>query len=165
MKLTFTIAALFLSSLLWAQLSLDRQVIASTGQSVATGTLQVDYTVGETVITTASAATLTLTQGFHQPEALPVGIALTHATFELNAYPNPTQDQVTLDIQSSEAGSLTLHLVNSKGQTVQPPHTLEVNGLTQHRLDLRPLASGTYFLRLQSTDKPAASTLIIQKIQ
>lgn len=165
MKLTFTIHALFVTSLLWAQLSLDRQVIGSTGQSVATGSLQVDYTVGETVITTASAATLTLTQGFHQPQATPVGVPLTHATFELKAYPNPTQNQVTLDIQSSEAGSITLHLVNSKGQTVQPPHTLKVNGPIQHRLDLRQVASGTYFLRLQSKHMPAASTLIIQKIQ
>ena len=47
-------------------------VIASSGGSYSGQTFSMDYTVGETFISTLSGGNFILTQGFHQPEALVV---------------------------------------------------------------------------------------------
>lgn len=53
----------------WASYSqtIANQVIASSGQTVESGGIILDYTVGETVTATLSAPDFLLTQGFHQP--------------------------------------------------------------------------------------------------
>lgn len=73
---------LFLPSLSFAQITLDRQVIGATGGGSIQPNFSIDYTVGEPVVTTVTNG-FTLTQGFHQPARLiPITLPLS-ATFTL----------------------------------------------------------------------------------
>lgn len=53
----------------WAAFSqtIANQVIASSGQTLESGGIVLDYTVGETITASLSGADFLLTQGFHQP--------------------------------------------------------------------------------------------------
>jgi hypothetical protein len=69
MKLFYsTLLALIASSALYAQ-QLTPTVIASTGASFQSAEFNLDYTLGETFITTLSNSSTILTQGFQQPQA------------------------------------------------------------------------------------------------
>jgi hypothetical protein len=46
--------------------TIERQVIGSAGTTLTNGTVSLDFTVGELVVSTISDGTTTLTQGFHQ---------------------------------------------------------------------------------------------------
>jgi hypothetical protein len=63
-----TLSALLFSTALFSQ-QLTPTVIASAGASFQSSEFSLDYTLGETFITTLSNGTNTLTQGFHQPQA------------------------------------------------------------------------------------------------
>lgn len=64
---TLSICSLILLSQDFQAQSLDRSIIGSAGSSVVAPGIQLDYTVGELVISTAAADGIMLTQGFHQP--------------------------------------------------------------------------------------------------
>lgn len=60
--------------------SLERQVIGSSGTSFSNASAQIDFTVGELVVTTITDGTNELTQGFHQTN-LSVDIKVSPAAF------------------------------------------------------------------------------------
>ena len=43
-----------------------QDVIATSGSRISTSTVQLDFTIGESIIETSSAGSIKLTQGFHQ---------------------------------------------------------------------------------------------------
>lgn len=69
MKITLLIAFVFFCSLAYSQIELSRQVIGSLGQSETIyGDFNISATAGEAVVQTIFSDSLTLTQGFHQPD-------------------------------------------------------------------------------------------------
>src|SRR5690606_37262417 len=63
--------ALLMPACLFAQVTLERQVIASTGWFTANaGNISVTSTTGEAVISTFGSTNYVLTQGFHQPNSM-----------------------------------------------------------------------------------------------
>jgi hypothetical protein len=61
------IVLLFISGGVFAQISLDQQVIGSTGGFSTGATMTLSSTVGEAVVQTIFSVNTILTQGFHQP--------------------------------------------------------------------------------------------------
>lgn len=165
MQLTFLLPLLFASALTYGQISLDRQVIGSAGQSASTSSLLVDYTVGETMVTTASAGTIILTQGFHQPTDNLVSITPKEWDLSLQAYPNPTTHSVLLDFKVADPQELTLSVYHSNGQLVRPAEKLTLHDRLQHTLDFSRLSSGTYFIHLQDMHTAKNLSLTVQKIK
>lgn len=50
----------------YGQNTIERNVVAASGETISNGNIQLDFTVGETVVEDLSNTTLTLNQGFHQ---------------------------------------------------------------------------------------------------
>ncbi len=92
--LIITSYLLFAASTINAQ-SLERQVISSAGNTLTNGTVTIDFTLGELVVTTITDGTTTLTQGFQQG-GIRLGIRINPIAFLQGASLNPNMGEETL---------------------------------------------------------------------
>ncbi len=65
-------------------------------------------------------------------------------------YPNPVQGQATIRYAVSERQDVRIALYDMLGRRVQTVINGQAEGRTEAQLDVRGLASGTYFLRMQA---------------
>jgi hypothetical protein len=65
-------------------------------------------------------------------------------------YPNPVQEQATIRYAVSERQDVRIALYDMLGRRVQTVVNSQAEGRTEAQLDVRGLASGTYFLRMQA---------------
>ena len=75
--------------------SIERSVIASSGETITNGTITLDATIGELVTTTISDGTTTLTQGFQQAE-IQLAIQISPIVFLQGASTNPNTGEESL---------------------------------------------------------------------
>lgn len=125
------------------------QVISSTGLTATQGGLTFSYTVGEPAITTLAGNTRKLTQGFHQPELCKLVSTnnLDLAAWDIEVFPNPTADALTIRFSDEKGAQLRASVFNLLGQVI-----LSDQILTQpdgSRLDLAAWQPGVYILQLQ----------------
>ena len=121
------------------------EVLNPTGNSFKSTTMMLDWTIGETLITTLSNEPTQITQGFHQPtviinnlQELPAGIE------ELNLFPNPATNHATFQTKFAKAQRFELQINSIKGEKL---FSKNVQGITiQESLDLSTLAPGLYYL-------------------
>ena len=124
-------ASVFFSVLLTARLSygqsstdtsaglLERQVIASTGKYSKANTCLLEWTVGESMITTITGNTHNATQGFNQPSAAIVKLK----SDDMTIYPNPTTTTATVKYRIDTTGNkqvyrIDIKIVNIQGQII-----------------------------------------------
>jgi len=147
--------------------SLERVVIGAAGGEAQSGNTHLEYTAGEAVTSTLVAGTFVLNQGFNQtnqsantsiqaPKLLEVSYRL---------YPNPTRDQIQLELQAGERMDLKAEVWDLTGRQMPVPiqswrQVQEVNTT----FDLSSLATGMYLLRIFDGQGKAAKTLRIEKI-
>jgi hypothetical protein len=65
---------------------------------------------------------------------------------EIELFPNPASDFISVKIPSVQSEELELTLYNSLGKTVEVP----IQNSREMRIDVRALSNGIYFLRIQS---------------
>lgn len=147
--------------------SIERQVIGSMGSHQTTTGIAHTYTIGELMVTTSTSPSLVITQGFNQPEEVVVGIRNNDEKgFSIQYYPNPTESILNLEFESENSLSIQLELFSISGSHIALPiQKLEVNESATHQIDLRHLASGSYFLLLRDSENGLMKTLKIQKVQ
>ncbi|RMG66547.1 MAG: T9SS C-terminal target domain-containing protein [Bacteroidetes bacterium] len=145
--------ALGLLAFLPAQ-TIERSVIGAAGTSLSSASYEVDFTVGEAVVTTVESGSFVLTQGFQQGDLATTGIDLPLLTVDYRLYPNPTTDRVQLDLESARPVTLHLQWFDARGRQVDlPTREVQVSGASQTlSYDLSSLATGTYMLRLATPD-------------
>jgi hypothetical protein len=157
---------LLLPAELFAQISLERQVVASGG-SYSTGTnISLSATVGEAAAVTLTSGTIVLTQGFQQPDMNPstgiddqVSILVDYMVF-----PNPTAGSLTLRLESETPVSFQLEVVDAAGRIVWfPSEPIRVSGRTDTEVDLSGFATGTYLFVLRDTQSGYVETLRVLK--
>ena len=128
--------------------SIERQVMGSVGGSFG-GAFQLDYTVGEVVVNTASAGSVILTQGFHQPPALPNIVKLLAAPANLKAYPIPSLNCINLNWMGDKP-DFNLEMFNSSGALVYSGNWLS-NG--DFKIDVSRFSQGIYSLKFRSEEQ------------
>lgn len=124
--------------------SVERQVIGSAGGSFS-GSFSLDWTAGETVITTGTAGSVVLNQGFQQPPAAALSTRDLEAA-GLRAWPNPTEDQVNLTWPAMP-GDCRVILYNAAGAQV---YEGQWKAGEAYQLHLSAFAPGVYHMRLLS---------------
>ncbi|WP_303312305.1 T9SS type A sorting domain-containing protein [Hymenobacter sp. BT730] len=78
----------------------------------------------------------------------------------ISAYPNPTADQLLLEVRGANAkGTLQVEIVNMLGQRV---YASSARDNFINRLDVSKLASGRYILKVQSADGYAVRAIQVQ---
>ena len=158
-NLTLTLSFIVIALTLHAQ-SAERYVISSSGGEMTSSQYSVEYTLGETVISTVENSNYMLTQGFHQPISVPTSVP-EETSGEITLYPNPTSEKVFLDLPE-ELNDVDVKIFTLYGQKV-----LSKSHLTsESNINLSGLASGTYIVSIINPNNQSIEKRIkIQKIK
>jgi hypothetical protein len=142
---------LLVSTCLSAQVSLERQVVGSLGQSFANVDLQVSSTVGEAAVITLSGDEVLLTQGFHQAERedLTSVQIVPEILSDLAVYPNPANGHFWVRVTTPAAQSLRFEIMDVTGRILssvvrQLPTEIE----TRVSFNATNWPAGLYLIRL-----------------
>ncbi len=161
------IAIIFSLNPLFAQ-RIDRNVYACSGAFAANGQLQINYSIGESVIFTGTSAGIIATQGFEQPEQ---DIVTTiHANLSIKnarAFPNPVKELLTLSLDKVLVTSdLEVETVNLYGKKIAVVHPyLASSAEPICTLDFSTYSEGIYFIKISSNARKYNAVLKIIKIR
>jgi hypothetical protein len=147
--------------------SVERWVIGSAGGSYYDGVnnFEMDYTVGEVMVTTISNVNNTLTQGFQQPFKLEwVSVQdYSENPAQIILYPNPVVDQLNLNIQNAKTGEYRVMVFDVLGQLLIDQNvSAGFDGTAQLNLNFSPYATGNYYVRITHEKKILQTGKIIK---
>ncbi|MEZ4827496.1 MAG: T9SS type A sorting domain-containing protein [Bacteroidia bacterium] len=167
--LSFLLAIVSTASVL-AQLSLDRQVLGSTGHWGQVGQYSLSYTAGETVTPTliTNNGMLILTQGFQQPDIrgnfvgveddikLPVSYTI---------FPNPTTGVLNVALAADKSTVVKIDIYDMRGRkTSVPLQRIQFSGERKTIFNMESLADGIYMLNFRNDNGDLLHSEKIQKI-
>lgn len=136
-----------------AQLFISRQVIGSTVfSSTPMDGRSLNFTAHTGEVFNATVfGDVEATIGFQQPDddVLTSQITLNGRTYEVNAYPNPVREVLTLDFGASINTLKEVHLIDNYGRTILSKKLIDHQPQFQWAA-VGSLPSGTYFLRAQA---------------
>lgn len=123
--------------------SVDKQVIASAGETLSNGTNQITSTIGEPIIG-LKGSTVTIHQGFLAGASnATLSVEELVASSEVKIYPNPFTDLVNISIPENQ-GKVTATIYSSAGKQAG---IYTINNSLQS-LNLEHLAQGMYLVQL-----------------
>lgn len=136
---------LLATGLLWAGLSQAQESVNATGGDATGSGGTAAYSVGQVVYTTNIDASGTVSQGVQQAyEIFTVGIKETQLNISLLVFPNPTADNLTLQISDYNNEKLSYHLFDMQGKLLN-------NGQVtaqQTQINTASLPPATYFIHV-----------------
>ena len=141
-----TIPIFFLTAgLLWAGIT-QAQESANASGGVATGSGgTVAYSIGQVAYTTNTGSNGSVAQGVqHAYEIFTVGIKETELNISLTAFPNPTTENLTLQISDYNNTKLSYQLFDMKGKQLGNEQIVA----QQTQINMNGLPSATYFLNV-----------------
>lgn len=166
MKYLFFINALCFAFFATQAQTLDRQVIASSGQYFENSNFNVQATIGETVIPTLTSGNVILTQGFQQPDStVTVNVENTLVSLGFSLFPNPTATQFSLYLKSDKAITIVMQLFDLQGKEITQAKTVSFQNTFTEVFDIQQLAAGQYTLRLQDKTGKMLKSINVQKIK
>ena len=140
--------------------SLERKVIASGGASI-TSPLQVDYTIGEMAVETATVSnTIILTQGFQQPYY--VIIPNNNIFPYLVIYPNPAAGNALARFVLAAPAKMTISIYDATGKLLSSEQVNYTNGEMQYIIRSKVWSQGTYFIRFALQDGSSVGKQLIK---
>ena len=153
-----------------------QESINTTGGNASGSDGTVSYSVGQVVYTTNTGTNGSVAEGVQQPYEISVVIGIEEAkdiNLLLSAYPNPTSDYLTLEMQSfvqtQDFASQKVKTQDFASQEVQKQYfasLYDINGKLlqkipitnqQTRIDMNNLAPATYFLKVTVKTQDFAS--------
>ncbi|HNX90128.1 MAG TPA: T9SS type A sorting domain-containing protein [Paludibacteraceae bacterium] len=164
-KLLFFALLTMLSASLIAQ-SMERWVVSGAGGIYLdnSNNFEMDYTIGEPIITTASGASIILTQGFQQPFFIMTSLPETiDNSAEWSFYPNPVAEHLFIVNDKPGQGTYVIQLFDMMGQLlVESSRKSAGNTSLTLMLDFDGYATGNYFVRLLYQHKALKTFKIIK---
>ena len=149
--LTFT----FFSLLATLELSAQENTVASGGKATGSGGT-VSYSLGQVVYSTNIGTNGSVSQGVQQPYAVSATVGINETSIQLNAYPNPTTNNLTLTTDDSE--SLSYQLFNIQGAEIS---SKTLNSKTSN-ISLEGHPPATYFLKVIKNNEVIKAFKIIK---
>lgn len=80
----------------------------------------------------------------------------------VSIYPNPAQNQVTIEYDNTYGEKLNISLVNHLGQSIKKLDAGIAEGYNQVEMDLTGVQSGVYFIRIENGSEVITRKLVIQ---
>lgn len=139
------------------------QVVASTGNVCNQNNVQISYTVGEPVIHTLSYSNTILTQGYQQPH-YNITVIPEHQNClpNLLIFPNPVNDNLTIQFNNNEQLSAKIVLLDASGkQLLLLQQLLPADSYID--IPMHSLAAGKYFISIEIQDLNQIKTFEIIK--
>lgn len=137
-----------------------QEVLSSAGDYIENENYSLSYTLGELAIETFS-DNFILTQGFQQTRLTETSIPELKA-MEVGVFPNPTSGSLNMQTSNPE-GLNTALLYDMQGRVLK---TFDLNGFSNATISLDWLPSGTYIIKIQSsnTSNPSSYSALVQKL-
>lgn len=136
---------LLVTGLLWAGLAQAQESPTAAGGDATGSGGTVAYSVGQVVYTTNTDASGTVSQGVQQAyEIFTVGIKETELNISLSVFPNPTANNLTLQISDYNNEKLSYQLFDMQGKQLS-------NGQVtaqQTQINMNGFPSATYFINV-----------------
>ena len=163
-------AGLFTASSANAQVaSLERTVYASAGEYLAPqgAPLTLSCTIGEPIVETLYSVKLILTQGFQQPLENDIvnSVDIETADWSIKAFPNPFNDNVSVEISSDKSSEFTIMITNLIGQNLGQEYLANTfPGKNVYQLNTASLATGMYVVTVASKDGKLVKSFKMTKV-
>lgn len=139
--------------------NVNQNLISSSGDHYTSGSAQLSWSLGEVSIEPYSSGSTILTQGFHQPESsLSVSVNEIDFTSQINVYPNPVIDLLTIDFGRTTNESNNIQLFDSNGKLIYNSS----NQLNYQTIDMSLFSAGNYILKLSNKNLELKSFKIIK---
>lgn len=133
-----------------------QEVVASAGENLQSNNIQLNFTLGQLVNTTASSSSAIVTQGFHQVFSEVVeALASPDQFVEINVFPNPASNKLTISSSETSVKYYTLYDLN--GAKVASGNFKESTELAIHHF-----AKGMYQLLLTNDQEQLLETFKVQ---
>lgn len=157
---------LFLSSITCISQNNFLSIISSQGGTDKTESISLEWSIGENFVETISLEGNIITQGFHQSYLHQSSTLNVNNSFEYSinsiVYPNPTGNQITIQLQNTNDIRLTVSLSEINGKFIKQVSTnLQDSNLD---LDIMNLSSGTYLLKISTINGLLLATHKIIKL-
>jgi hypothetical protein len=153
--ITFITATFLCLGVAYAQESVN-----SSGGNASGSGGSVAYSIGQVVYTTNSSSSGSSAQGVqHAYEIFTVGIPEVVFNFSITAFPNPTVDQITLQLSETIQEPLSYQLFDMQGRMLTQSIISE-----QHTvIDMKSLAKASYFIHVVNHENKKVQTFKIVK--
>jgi hypothetical protein len=139
--------------------------VNATGGNASGSGGSASYSVGQVVYTTHTGANGSVAQGVQQPYEISVVTGLEEAkdiSLKVTAYPNPTTDYLTLEIDASASlsiQSMSYQLFDMQGKVLQ---NQKITGYLTN-IDMNNLVPATYFVTVIQENKAIKIFKVIKK--
>jgi len=154
--------ALLVVGMLLTSLAQAQETANTSGGDAKGSGGTVAYSIGQVVYTTNTGTSGTVSQGVQQAyEIYKVGITETELNISLSIFPNPTTDNLTLQIHDYTNEKLSYQLFDLQGKLVCQE---EINA-PQTLINTASLACATYLLYVVNHDKKRIQSFKINKIK
>jgi hypothetical protein len=140
----------------------QQATVASSGIAAGSGGTAT-YSIGQVVYTTNTSPTRSLVQGVQQPVeiSLVLGVEDNLISLNLQAYPNPTSNYLTLNISflsSLSSESMNYQLFDITGKLIKNKKITSAAEI----ISLENLSSATYFLKVVNNNQELKTFKIIK---
>ena len=152
--------ALLAAGLLWAGLVQAQQATTAAGGDASGSGGTVAYSVGQIVYTTNTGANGSVAQGVQQAYEISIvtGLEDTQISLNMQAYPNPTTDYLTLNVGNFELSTLNFQLYDISGKLIESRKIIS----STETIAMGNLSSATYFLKVSNNNNEVKSFKIIK---
>jgi len=152
---------MLLVCLLWAGLAKAQESANTTGGDATGLGGTAAYSIGQVVYTTQNSSNGSVAQGVqHAYDVYAIGIEHNELNVAMDVYPNPTSDNIILQIPDFNNQQLWYRLLDAQGKIIVSEKIVA----QQSTINMYPLSSATYFLQVVNQEnKQAQSFSIIKK--
>lgn len=153
--------ALLAAGMLWAGLAQAQESANASGGDATGSGGTVVYSVGQIVYTTNIGSTGSVAQGVqHAYEILSLGIKETALNISLTVFPNPTTENLTLQISNYNNEKLSYQIFDIHGKQLSNVQIVA----QQTQINMNSLPTATYFVSVVNQEnKKVQSFKIIKK--
>lgn len=138
--------------------SLERSVFSSQGNSFTNTNFSLDWSLGETIVSTAIATGIVLTQGFQQPSTANISVKKVNKELNISVFPNPVMDKLTLQWDNKSEHCM-IQILDVKGTVISQCRWMDEDDFS---MDWKNYAQGMYFVQL--TVNSESKTIKILKL-
>ena len=137
-----------------------QQATTATGGDASGSGGTVAYSVGQIFYTTNTGTTGSEAQGVQQPYEISIvlGIDNHSINLELSAYPNPTTNNLTLNVGKAELSTLNFQLYDISGKLIESRKIIS----STETIGMANLPSTTYFLKVSNNNNEVKTFKIIK---
>lgn len=162
MKKKLRFPVMLATGILWVSLAHAQEAANASGGDAKGSAGTVAYSVGQLFYTSNSGVTGSVSPGIQQAyEIVTVGIDEATPNISLSIFPNPTSDNLTLQISEYEGEKLQYKIFDVQGKLLKN----SVIRSNQTTIDMTALPSATYFIEVVNNKNKKIQTFKIIKTQ